>query len=173
MLCDKMSLNPIYGTPVLASVEFFAFRDELLEKMAEHQAEQKVKAKKRTGYFDMAPVMECLDKIYTKLGGGTFHACGDSKVGSFAGKSFHETNDPAVSDTSEDESPAPQYFGADCPMDTVPNNSGSPKATGPIGCDLRDPSTWPTDTTPVWASSKQIIHGVSSPTELVNERFQS
>ena len=34
---------------------------------------------------------------------------------------------------------------------------------------MRDPSTWPTDTTPVWASSKQIIHGVSSPTELVNE----
>ena len=183
VMCDSMSDHEIFSTPLLQSVEFFQFREDLLLAMAEHESKSKVSADANSNPSRSCcdgEVLKIVKDIYNRLTGLT----GSPVLGD--DWTVHQDEDVCLSalrqkTAQRDNLRSPsRFFGSSCPVEIGRrcNTLMSPmrQAQSPpknVGCDLGDPATWPgamlSGGVPTWAKNVEFQHQVPSPEILVQE----
>ena len=177
---DRMSEHEIFSTPVLASPAFFQFREELMNRMAQHTEEEE-KTKAQSVPHCTARIFEYLEKIYQRLTG----TMGFEKL--TLDDSADDSSSPsrsvplvfpavAVAAVPAVVTAGPNHFGSVPPVAPVlltptPMEVAQQTKLAPVGVDLTQKDTWP-QATPTWATNKAIHTGLKSPMLLIEEYTQ-
>jgi hypothetical protein len=198
---DRMSLHPMYGTELMLSVEFHEFREKLLMEMLNRKDEFKAshsigasdpevmvylkKIYERIGLaagsrFERKRKQQVIAEEDTEEILAPEDDDEDMSVLGTINTLMDRSEVLANADVSSDEEEADHLFFQKSLRTTNDTNlifeaamagAYNRKRGVCAPCDLRDPSTWPSEV-PDWAKSKHFVRNLKSPRDLATEYYE-